>query len=244
MIREHLFSARLPTDHWFRWRGGEVSRIENLSDAAFAFSLTLLVVSLEVPATFGAMKGAIRQIPAFAACFAMLIWSWHCHYLFFRRYGLQDAVTIALNSALLFLVLLYVYPLKFMATWLIGSALHDPAVRSMIEPADIPTLMLFYSAGVIGVFGAFALLHLRAWRLADALQLDALERAVTRVSIQEHLIMAAFGTLSIGLVVAGQVVLAGLVYFGVGPVMGIHGWLARRPLVRMAERLESSPATP
>jgi len=28
----------------FRWRGGEISRLEGLSDAVFAFAVTLLVV--------------------------------------------------------------------------------------------------------------------------------------------------------------------------------------------------------
>ncbi len=30
-------------DHGFRWRGTEISRIEGLSDAVFAFAVTLLV---------------------------------------------------------------------------------------------------------------------------------------------------------------------------------------------------------
>ncbi len=55
----------------------------------------------------------IGAVP-FACCFALLVWIWYEHNAFFRRYGLQDAYTILLNSVLLFVVLLYVYPLKFM----------------------------------------------------------------------------------------------------------------------------------
>ncbi|NIV14887.1 MAG: DUF1211 domain-containing protein [Aliifodinibius sp.] len=39
-------------DQEFRWRGGDVSRMEGFSDAVFAFALTLLVVSLQVPNSF------------------------------------------------------------------------------------------------------------------------------------------------------------------------------------------------
>ena len=43
MIREHVFSGSTPSDKFFRWRGGEVSRLENLSDVVFALCLTMLV---------------------------------------------------------------------------------------------------------------------------------------------------------------------------------------------------------
>jgi len=52
LIREHLFDKRAPADSMFRWRGGDVSRLEGLSDGVFAVTLTLLVVSLDVPNTF------------------------------------------------------------------------------------------------------------------------------------------------------------------------------------------------
>lgn len=53
MIREKLIAQRIGMSGKFRLRGHEVSRIEALSDAVFGFAITLLVVVLEVPQTFG-----------------------------------------------------------------------------------------------------------------------------------------------------------------------------------------------
>ena len=39
------------TTESIRWRGGQVTRIEALTDAVFGFAITLLVVSLDVPDT-------------------------------------------------------------------------------------------------------------------------------------------------------------------------------------------------
>src|ERR1043166_7723219 len=120
MLRERLIDKNIGNDRKFRWRSHEVSRIEGLSDAVFGFAVTLLVVSLEVPKTFGELMEAMRGFGAFAICFTLLIVVWYNQYKFFRRYALQDNYTIVLNSALLFVVLFYVYPLKFVFTFLIG----------------------------------------------------------------------------------------------------------------------------
>ena len=47
-----MWRNRRPGGDGFRWRGGETTRVEGVSDAVFAFVITLLVVSLEVPRTF------------------------------------------------------------------------------------------------------------------------------------------------------------------------------------------------
>ena len=95
-------------------RGGrEVSRIEGFSDAVFGFALTLLVVSLEVPDNFDGLKEIMRGFVPFAATFALVCWIWFEHYAFFRKFDAEDALTIFLNCVLLFLVLFFVYPLKF-----------------------------------------------------------------------------------------------------------------------------------
>src|SRR5271167_2798365 len=114
MFRKHLISSQTSGEPGFRWRGGEITRLEGFSDAVFAFAVTLLVVSLEVPKTFTELLAAMRGFAAFAVCFALLADVWYNHYRFFRRYGLQDPWTVFLNCVLLFFVLFYVYPLKFL----------------------------------------------------------------------------------------------------------------------------------
>ena len=72
------------------------------------------MVSLEVPETFDELLRVLRGFFAFAVCFGILFWVWYDHYRFFRRYGLDDGVTTTLTGVLLFIVLFYVYPMKFL----------------------------------------------------------------------------------------------------------------------------------
>ena len=68
MLRERLVRRRVGEEEDFSWRGEDVSRLEGFSDAVFAFSVTLLVVSLEVPQTFDELLAAMRAFFAFAVC--------------------------------------------------------------------------------------------------------------------------------------------------------------------------------
>src|SRR5438034_9670893 len=129
----------------------EVSRIEGFSDAVFAFAVTLLVVSLEVPHTFEELWLAMHQFFAFAICFALLFQVWWRHYNFFRRYGLEDAPTIVLTGILLFVVLFYVFPLKFVFTLVVIHILgnvHDDHGSPVILDSLADRIMHIYSCGV------------------------------------------------------------------------------------------------
>ena len=92
-------------------RRHEVSRLEAFSDAEFAFALTLLVVSLDVPQSYDQLMQIMRGFPSFACCFALLVWIWYEHNLFFRRYGLHDSWTVFVNGMLLLVTLFYFFPL-------------------------------------------------------------------------------------------------------------------------------------
>src|SRR5688572_30682906 len=116
------------------------SRLEAFSDAAFAFALTLLVVSLEVPRSYDALMDLMYGFGSFACCFALLVWIWSEHVAFFEKYPLEDALTIAINSVLLFTVLFYVYPLKFMFDSMF--AMWVPAPKTMPPVEGMPLWQL------------------------------------------------------------------------------------------------------
>ena len=76
----------------------EVTRLEGFSDAVFGFALTLLVVSLEVPSSFDALKTQMQGFLGFALMFAMVCCIWYEHNWFFRHTGLQDRRFAALHA--------------------------------------------------------------------------------------------------------------------------------------------------
>ncbi len=194
----------------------EVSRIEGFSDAVFAFAITLIVVSLEVPKTFGELMHVMRAFPAFAVCYALLFQIWRRHYQFFRSYDLEDGTVVGLTAILLFVVLFYVYPLKFV--WSVALApVGGGREADAIDTRDVPLMMEIYSAGVIAVFTLLALLYAHAYRRRDALGLSAVECLDTRVQIWRNAAIAGIGVVSVLLCVAIRAVrAAGLIYFGIG----------------------------
>ena len=202
----------------FRVRGREVSRVEAFSDVVFGFALTLIVVSLEVPTSFEELMATMRGFPAFAICFAILTWVWHVHHTFFRRYALQDEVTIALNTVLLFVVLFYTYPLKYMFSLVTGQ------IRGSFGGS---ALMVIYGVGFAGIFAVFEAMYAHAWRKRDELELNELERYDTKTNMIMYASYIAIGLLSAlaGAALEGPGVRwAGLMYWLLGPVSAYIGW--------------------
>jgi uncharacterized membrane protein len=209
--------------------------MEGFSDAVFAFAITLLVVSLEVPTTFDELLATMRGFFAFAICFYLLLVVWFEHYKFFRRYGLDDFYTMRLNAAMLFIVLFYVYPLKFLFTLLVDqllgySTVVNPSTGAIeeIENGQLPLLMVIYGAGFVAVQLVFVLLYLRAYVLRDTLGLDAHERSITREEILNFLLGTGVGLISIAIAIVGgeeAVSLAGYAYLLLFPLLAINGYL-------------------
>jgi hypothetical protein len=84
-------------------------------------------------------------------------------------------------------------------------------------------LMLIYSAGFVGVYTIFSLLYLHAYRLRDALELNAMESYETRGVVQENVLMIAIGLLGLGLALVRQPSLSGMSYALIGPLQTALG---------------------
>jgi Endosomal/lysosomal potassium channel TMEM175 len=228
-------------------RGRDVSRLEGFSDAVFGFALTLLVVSLEVPENYGDLQHILVGFPAFAVTFTVICWVWYEHYLLFRRYDLEDGLSVLLNCVLLFIVVFYAYPMKFMFTRLVTGSLFGlgPGISAGLSEAEARQLMLVYSGGFTALFATFMLLHGNAWRLRGALDLDALAIFDARASVRRHGISVAIGTVSVliaWLAPIRYLAYAGLFFFLMGPAHGAFGFVNGRARERLAKQLTPSSA--
>ena len=230
-------------DHGFTWRGHEISRIEGLSDAVFAFAITLLVVSLEPPKRFAELWHMMHGFLSFGICFTLLILIWHSQYIYFRRYALDDRVSFMLNAALLFVVAFYVYPLRFLLTVLVDMWTgyqemdREGKVVVMLTRAEWRPLMIIYNLGFIALYAIFALLYAHAYKLRDALDLSPMERYETRGVVQENILMLTIGVVALGLAFANLPQWSGTVYIMIGPgqtILGMVHGKRRRALERAA----------
>jgi uncharacterized membrane protein len=217
---------------YFRWRAGEITRLEAFCDVVFGFALTLLVVSLEVPRTYAELMAAMRGFFPFAVCFAQLVMIWRAHYHFSRRYGLEDPYTVFLNLVLLFLVLFYVYPLKFVFTMLFDQ-ITGHTVTIDVHQASL--LMRIYAGGFASVFILFALMYARAYKFRNDLELNPIEILLTRFAVRENAIMAAIGIISFALAFKSPG-LAGWWFFLIGPALGVHGYVYGKQIRALAEK--------
>lgn len=211
----------------FRWRGTEVSRVENLSDIIFALVLTLAALQ-SIPTTFDELAGLWRGAVSIAICFVLVLLIWHTHHIFFRRYGLADGWVTVLNALLLFLVLIYIYPLKFMTDFVVnyftGGFADISEITRVLALDQVPLLYAIYGGFFGAVYLVFGLLYARALHHADALELTAQERSWTRFEIEFSAGTVALSLFIIALAFTLPAVIApfaGLAF----SLMGLVAWI-------------------
>ena len=219
-----------------RLRGREMTRLETLVDAAFAFSITMLALSPDrIPASFEQMYELLKGIPAFLFSLGILMLFWNSHVVFSRRYGLDDGPTKLLSIAYIAVMLVYVYPLKFMATAFFAyyiPPLRTPDFFTAGTTNDLAAMFAVMSAGFVLLSLLDGALYAHALRRARPLDLSDHERRVTRCEIWSTLLHAGIGLLSITLAFVFRnslwVISAGFVYALLGVVIPVY-WVRFGP---------------
>ena len=224
-------------------REHESTRIEAFTDAMFAFAATLLVVSLEVPRDFGELLHNLRGFLPFALSFSALYFIWVAHTNVFRRYALGDPYTVVVNGILLFTVLFYVYPLKFMATAIVAmlGGRSDIVLRG--DQVDI--LFIIYGLGWAMVFLMIALLYRHAYKTRPQLGIDALAAYDAQTHSRHYMGFAIVGIISVVMAffdVGIKYGMPGFVYALVGPIAAFNG-SSRRKAREVLERVGTGEFT-
>jgi hypothetical protein len=168
---------------------------------------------------------------------------WNEHYEFFLRYGLEDSKTKFLNFIFLFLVLFYVYPLKFLfnilgtlLTLLISNLFNDQSAahalkaeefkeNMMLSNQDWFGLLIGYGIGLILIYLVFYLLYKNALKFKNELELNELEVFETKVSLYSFAVMAIIPVISILLLFIlpdQHQFFAGMIYCSFGIIVPVY----------------------
>ncbi len=232
----------LPRLKGFRLRGLEMTRLESFVDAAFAFAVTMLVIAgQQVPDDTVALLKAFKDVPAFAASIAVLAIFWRGHWLWSRRYGLEDNFSIIISWALIFTMLIYVYPLKLVFGGMF-YAFSDGRLGARLAVQSVAQARALFAVYAIG-FSALALeillLNWHAWRLRAPLRLSEREAAMARGEVSGW-----SAPLSVGLVALVLALMmpprwvgwSGWTYFSLALLVPLQRRMRRRKLEQLSNR--------
>jgi uncharacterized membrane protein len=194
-------------------------RLDNFTDAAFAFAVTLLVIGgTESPTDLAMLTRAVAEVPAFAIGFAIVVMFWAAHVRWRSLRGEGDWLSALLSVLLVFLVLVYVQPLRAMArsfsTFLGGGG----------EPfsGDLGDLFLVYGAGFVAMAAAMTALF---FELRRNRSLDRTQRAAARGEGIIWLILVVTGLVSMLLAAFDATeAIAPAVYATLPVTIGLFTW--------------------
>ncbi|MFK8005971.1 MAG: TMEM175 family protein [Saprospiraceae bacterium] len=208
LTKENL--NNLPVQNHFRLRGVNGTRMDGLSDGVFALAIAILLISSSVPSNYQELTQFVFDIIPFSICILFVYWIWNSLSNFNIRYGMEDPRTSFLKMCLLFFVLFYVYPLKFLMSWqvkyftaIFSGNLSESyqELNSMIPFTKLPELMVIYGAGFILIYTITYFLHRRAYQHREALQLNEREILETQFSMRHYFATGSVGVISVFLAI-------------------------------------------
>jgi hypothetical protein len=125
----------------------------------------------------------------------MLIWIAHRRWC--QRFGLDDGVSTFLTLALIFIVLVYVYPLKLIMDLMFYafSQRWFPTDFQVSDTAQVATIVSLFSVGFFLIALIQLCLYLRAASKADDLCLSQLEQLLVRKEILVWMVLAVLALL-------------------------------------------------
>jgi len=166
-------------------------RLDNFTDAAFAFAVSLLVIGgARAPETFEALLGSLGDIPAFAFGFAIMAMFWLGHLRWRRLRGEGGKLATLLTLVLIFLTLIYVQPLRAMAG---ATGLFFTGQGKMFG-GSLPGLFAVYGTGFVAMAATMVALY---W---ECLRNEAMTRSQRAEAVGERgiwIIVALTGLASI-----------------------------------------------
>ena len=224
----------LPRLGGFRLRGMEMTRLETFIDAAFAFAITMLVIAAErIPDDIETLLAAFKNVPAFVASIVVLGIFWRGHWLWSRRYGLEDGTSIFISWAMIVTILIYMYPLKaiFSSMWFLLSGGRVGHTLGAHSESQVRALFAVFALGFTAIALEVVLLNVRAWRLRQPLRLNAKERLITVYEITGWCVPVGVGIISLVLALTlprEQIAWSGWVYFSMAILVPVHSAYRRR----------------
>jgi uncharacterized membrane protein len=170
-------------------RQHQTTRLETFVDAAFAFALTMLVISVDsIPQSFDELMNALKGVPAFAASFAITVAFWHGHYRWSRRFGLEDGWSVVLSLVLVFLMLSGALN-SISGGWL-------PSELEITTLSHVRSFFVLYGLAFALMSGVLLALNAHVLRLETTPPLGFTERLAARIEIEVWAILAAMGAIS------------------------------------------------
>jgi hypothetical protein len=232
----------------------ESKRLDAFVDAAFAFAVTLLLIAGAEPLTsMDGLTRALLQIPASAASFALVALFWMGHRDYGRLAPRRDRLSTLLSLAIVFAVLVYVYPLRMLVSSGLNWATRGllPGSELIRTLADLRSLFVIYGLGFAALAGLFVLLFTHLARSGDRLGADAAGREEAANDAAIWAISGAGGAASALLAAAGPIRhvpwLPGMAYWLIPLGIWLRLWLVSRaakpakPAPRPARRPKAPP---
>ena len=233
-------------NYTFTMRGESMTRIETFVAASFAFAITMMVISLgTIPANMQEFILATKQIPAFTASCALIIWIWNTHAKWSRRFGLEDGPTIFFSSALIILVLIYIYPLRLMMQGLFYtlSAGYFPVTMKFNSVEDVRFMFAFYGLGFLLLCLNFIALYGYALKQRTTLKLSEVE--IFDSSTEIVLWAGAAGVSVVSILISWLSVYiswSGFVFFALFPIMTGLGFYRGNKRKQLIAKLQQPSA--